>query len=335
MVADHLVDASYTLTIKSNVASTFALGTETKKGSEATFTTTSKNVDVKVTADGYIEETVHAHFSDENHTEVVHVIMVKPSTTHMDQASAKGHTVENDDANNTVTHVKAAIEVPSNVTITGNTTDDFSVTVVENAPEIVPVEDETVNHVNKTSVLSLVCTPDGAVFDTPVTLNATIDGGEGLEYEVPGAKAGSLKLVGNKLSFQVDHFSSYDILVDATVTAVSEGEELVYTTSRKVGNGQNTITVTYPIYVGFESTAKDLLAEWLICNFGESKTKVEKTGDVIVENEGSVTINIYQKYHDYTFKSGTVEFKARVYGEVRDEVLSTTSTSSHSGGSGH
>ena len=334
VVSDDLLDDSYQLVLTSNVASTFTLGTESKTGTEVSFSTTSNPVTVTVKADGYIEQTFEVTFSDENRTFSLPVELMKPSTNQVDQAAAKGATVANDAANQAATDTKAAIEVPGDVTVSGNTTDDFSVTVINKAPEPVQVEELEVNKEESAPIASLVCTPDGATFDKPLTLSAVIEGGEGLEYEVPNAKAGTMKVEGNKVSFQVDHFSVWDILVKATLTAVSEGEETIYETSRRVSNGETTISITYPVYAGFESDATGILADWLIKNFGETKTKIEKTGTVTVENEGSVSIKIKQKFYDFTFKSGDVQFKARVYGEVTSEVNGQVSTAGHSGGSG-
>jgi len=245
------------------------------------------------------------------------------------QSSAKGNTVSNDAANQKATGSDAAIEVPSDVNVSGNTTDAFSVTACPPAPEVSAVEDIAVNKVEESGVLSLSCTPDGATFSKPVTLKATIPGASGLALSVPGAS--NVKQSGNEISFEVDHFSVWDIVLQATVQSITEGTQQIASLSMLVNNGENSFTFNKNIGIECNSS-NELVQAFLASEFGNSSSKQPTTGKFMVDGSGSATIVVNQAYKDISFRSGTVTFTVRVWGECGSTITTTSDTSKHSGG---
>lgn len=332
VVSDVVVEETYTLKVTSNVDARFTYGNAVKQlkaKKEETITFTSKEFSYEVSATGYAKIDGTVKFSDDQKVTAITLELVKESTNKVAQSSAKGNTVSNDAANQKATGSDAAIEVPSDVNVSGNTTDAFSVTACPPAPEVSAVEDIAVNKVEESGVLSLSCTPDGATFSKPVTLKATIPGASGLALSVPGAS--NVKQSGNEISFEVDHFSVWDIVLQATVQSITEGTQQIASLSMLVNNGENTFTFNKNIGIECNSS-NELVQAFLASEFGNSSSKQPTTGKFMVDGSGSATIVVNQAYKDISFRSGTVTFTVRVWGECGSTITTTSDTSKHSGG---
>ena len=323
-------EGSYTLKLASDIEATFTLGGQSQTGKVVTFKTSSKTVTVTVSAPGYIDQTVNVTFSDDQKVTSVLAKLVKPSTTKVAQAAAKGTTVSND-ATNQSEVVPVSITVPAAVTITGNTTDPFSVTAVPAAPEVFDPEvvASNVGSVINQTALTLVCEPDGAVFDTPVTLSATIPGSAGLAFNVLGATNVNVSAA-NVVSFDVTHFSEWWIDLQVTPTSVTEGSEQIHSSSLLVSSGQH--SVSFQKNIGYQTSAtNNLIVDFLDNTFGKYE-KATSEVDFSVDGSGSATVIVRQAYKDFTFTCGTQTFTVRVWGECTPTITTTIDTSSHSGG---
>lgn len=335
VVSDVVVDeANYTLKVTSNVDARFTYGNAVKQlkaNKQESITFTSKEFSYEVSATGYAKIDGTVKFSDKQKVTAITLELVKESTNKVAQSAAKGNTVTNDAANQKATEASAAIQVPSDVNVSGNTTDAFSVTACTPAPTVSAGEDIKANQTEESGVLSLSCTPDGATFSKPVTLKATIPGASGLALSIPGAS--NVKQSGNEISFDVNHFSVWDIVLQATVQSITEGSMQVASLSMLVNNGENTFTFNKNI--GVEGSSSNALVQAFIAsNFGNTSSKQATTGKFMADGSGSATIVVNQSYRDISFKSGTVTFTVRVWGECSSTITTSSDTSKHSGGTG-
>lgn len=321
---------AYVLEASSNVSATFTVGNESKTGTEVEFITPDKSITVPVKADGYLDQTAEVNFSDLMRVTWIYVEMFKPSTNLVAQEDAKGKTIGNDEANEKATGAKVELEVPADLNISGNTTDPFSVTAFKPAPKTIPLESLKVNQKLKASILGLLCKPDGATFDKPLTLSVTMDDLKDLDIEVPDAS--DVKLNGNTLSFQVSHFSIYDILMNGTIESLTKGEKEVYNNTVLINKGENKVDVS--INVGYESDSKiEEVQQYLTYLFGTPLKKLSKNVVFTADGFGSANIVIRQAYYDVTFSYGNIKASARIWAEPACTVTTSANTSIHSGGS--
>lgn len=324
----------YVLVVKSNVASTITFNGKSQTGTEATFAT-SENANsysgtLTVKADGYVDYTAEVNFSDDNTVKIVNVRMVKPSTTKVAQATAKGTAVSNDATNQAVMGAQAQIEVPQDVNITGNTTDPFSVTVVEPEADVVGADDLAKGEKVDAAVMELLCEPSGAQFDKDVTLSMALADGTGCQFQSADA---DVYYQNGRLYAKVSHFSSIDVDMVAEVTDIKEST-VVREISQRATAGENKFS--YAHQTGFTSGVIANGAKYIFLKnkFG-APGSINRDASFSIDKNGYVVIRLVQKVFDYTFKSGTTTFQGRAYGDI-DAAIVRTSTEPiniHSGGS--
>ena len=333
-----------TLVVRSNVEATFTFAGQTKTGTEATFETTRRSGDLKVTATGKrdVEMTVSFAKTDYQEFEVTLVTMgvAVPAAT----AEATGAA----DVTNGSTNAAENDDVTASFNVAGNTNDgttgDYSVTVF--TPE--DVETNTDNITNNTTanepVLALDCQPDGAVFRNPITMTVDIPGSEGFDISCVNAdkkteKVNAVEVSGQptKRQFVLDHFSIWDIVLNATATMTKSTQTI--TAEGDAGNG----SLTYKFDYGFEteSASNTLISKYLKKLFGITKKNSSKSIKFDAVQGGTAKLTATQEVKTYTFSSnnGTQTFKATVYGKVTVNNLSITAPApvaptikTHSGG---
>ena len=330
-VSPVVAETSNVLTVTTNVNATITFDGQTQANTRtATFKTTKSSASLTVSASNYLEQKADVKFAADNKTQAISITLVKESTNKVSQAEAKGNTVTNDAANKSAV-AEASITVPSDVNITGSNA-DFSATAYIPAPEVV-AEKLKENVVEKGAVLGVACEPDGAVFDKPVTVSFKVADAEGCEFET--ADGGKVENNNGVLSTEVMHFSNVVFRMIVTVVSATEGSD-VTNANINITNGSNTYEYYQP--AGFTSSvvANGLKALFLRSMFGANNLRVRRVVNFTSNAAGSAVLSIVQKYIDYTFRSGTQTFTARVYRGAEFEVTSTsneTVTPSHSGGS--
>lgn len=326
----------YVLVVKSNVAATVTFNGKTQTGTEVTFAT-SENVNsysgsLSVTANGYLPYTADVDFSENNTVKIVNVTMVKESTNTVAQASAKGNTVANDAANQAAMGTVAQIEVPSDVNISGNTTDPFSVTVVTPEADVVGADELEKGEEVSAAVMELLCKPNGAQFDKDLTLSIALADGNGCEFSSDQAE--QVYWQNGRLYAKAKHFSTIEAEMVAEVVDVKEST-VVREISQQAKAGENTFT--YDHQTGFTSNVVANGAKYLFLKnkFG-APGSIKREATYSIDKNGYVVIRLVQKVYDYTFKSGTATFTARAYGDIDAAIVRTSTepiTPIHSGGS--
>jgi len=332
---------SYTLTLKSNVKAKLTVGNQTFEGTTHTFeglTSTDVTAKAVITEDGYVtkEQEAKITFDSEKNAATVVFEFMKKSTNEVAQGTAIGGDPVTNDADNQTASVPASITVPAGTTVTGNTTDPFSVTVFQPAAEVTESDVKT---------LAVSCTPDGAKFDKDVTLKLKV----GTEYAGMTVKVkdpANDELKSYKVSadgfvtFTVNHFSIWDVYLEMTADTKNAGSETIMDQDVTVQPGTNTFTYTKK--QGYE-TSENLpwfVAGWMNGTFGQLMTTTTLTTSFTADTEGTVHLNIIQAYTDYGYKSGdnSTIYNIKAWGDVTVTVTpkngSGSSATSHSGGSG-
>lgn len=328
VVEDVTVDQTFVLQVTSNVTAKFTFDGKIQKGKDVTFETNKLTGVLTIEADGYVTEYHEVTFSDENTFNKIATTMVKPSSVEVAQAIVKGTTVKNDPLNKLAIGVDAAVSVPVDVNITGNTTDPFSVVVYKPKTDIIP--EVYTNQVVSNSISGLLCEPDGAIFDKPLTVTVTIPDAEGCEFE---GEEGPAIVDGDNVSVKVSHFSRVPLFMKARVLSVVPGTE-VYTIPLRISKGINKFK--YAMKTGFDSKVPVGAKRYFLESTHGAFGSVNREAKFEVDNDGSATIQVIQHYTDITYQSGTQIFTARTYLGVSASVVSTsadTTPAIHSGGS--
>ena len=328
----------YKVTVKSNVETKFTFNGVTKTGTTAEFDVNAS--DYKAALEAKAEPVDAAYslgekkakvaFSTEKQTALVEFNFVKPSTETKTQAEMiAGATVGNSAANQKAAGVDVAIAVPEGTVITGNTTDPFSITAYKMPASLESTEIKK-NETKTVDIYTFDCNPDGAKFDTDIVIKVNL-----------GKEAAGLVVavddvdytVGNDgfVSIKASHFSNLILAMKAAATDFSNGSQLIYEKNIDVVAGKNEFAYTKK--TGIETSATGVLLQYLTTLCGDLQTKdEEEKGSFESSAAGKASLKVEQEYTDYTFKSGSVNFKARVWAEVKATVTPSDGEA-HSGGS--
>ena len=341
---DHVVfTTTNTLVVRSNVDATFTFAGQTQTGTEATFETTAKTGNLKVTATGKRDVEKKVSFAKTDY-QVLEVSLVAAGKVVLkSDAEVDGVDVTNGDANRDDNDgVEASFNVGGN---DSNVNGDYSVTVF--TPEDVETNTDaiTTNTEANEPVLALDCQPDGAAFTNPITMTVKIPGSEGFDIDcVNAAKASDKAIVavdpvdGTKRNFTLDHFSIWDIVLNATGTMTKSTQTI--TADGDAGTG----SLTYKFDYGFETQSPSTLVnKYLKKLFGIAKRESSKSIKFTAVQGGTAKLTATQEVKTYKFVSGTgankQEFTATVYGKVTVNNLSITAPApvaptikTHSGG---
>ena len=355
-LADKTVDnvvftTTNTLVVRSNVDATFTFAGQTQNGTEATFETTAKRGNLKVTANGKRDVEMTVSFANTDYQEF-EVSLVAAGKTFKaadveaaDAGSANGE-VSNGAANATDNDgVTASFNMGGNTNTDASTAgQDYSVTVF--TPEDVETNTDAIasNTPANEPVLALDCQPDGAVFRNPITMTVDIPGSEGFDISCVNADKKTEKVNAEEVSdqptkrqFVLDHFSIWDIVLNATATMTKSTQTI--TAEGDAGTG----SLTYKFDYGFEteSASNTLISKYLKKLFGITKKNSSKSIKFDAVQGGTAKLTATQEVKTYTFSSnnGTQTFKATVYGKVTVNNLSITAPApvaptikTHSGG---
>ena len=330
IVRDVVVDNMKTILVLSNVDAKFTLGDDVKSSTLVNFDFEGTTANIKAEADGYIPQEAKVVFSKDQRVAAVLITLVKISSNLVPQDDAKGKPVTTDDGNQAVTGVIAAIDVPSDIIVSGNTTDPFSFAIFVPAPKVIPIEDAKKGQEEKAAVLGFDCEPDGAQFDKPVTITAVIPGLDGFEIAVPGTK--DFVREGDKLSFKVDNCTDYLLEVLTKIGNITKGSAEIYNATLAAKDGS--VDVSYNQNSGFEGNVSGYWNAIATSLFGSPSQKVKKSLKVSFEGTGSVNVVIEQAYYDVELISGTQSAKVRVWGSITANAKGMEDQG-HSAGSGH
>ena len=330
-----------TLVITANKTATFTLGSETKSGTNVTFTNAPVKGTVSATA-GSTTKKVKFNFGDAK--DLAYDVIFESEGTAVTQAAAQAGTttVSNTGANADETGVNAEMDfsggvVNADATVTG----DYSITVVT------PTETETSaeeleskkgqDDAIQEPVLSLDCKPDGADFSAkPVKVKVNVPNSADYELACTNREtdkaAASFVQTGDNMTIELSHFSLWDIILKATVLNVDKKTIAnTFTGSSKDGS------LAYTMNYGFDSDNSDaIVAKYLKKVFGINKREISKRV-TFSKVDGTAILNVTQQVKVYTIKSGNKTFTATVYGKADLNLSIETNTpeevKTHDGGS--
>ena len=331
--------ATNTLAVRSNAEATFTFAGQTQTGTEATFETTAKTGNLKVTATGMRPVEMKVSFAKTDYLEfevalvsmgnAVPAAVAEATTGAADVTNGADNAADND-----------GVEVCFNVAGNANdgTTGDYSVTVF--TPEYVETNTDVISTNTEANepVLALDCQPDGAKFRTPITMTVNIPGSEGFNVACVNAENKSDVAIavanGNQHQFTLDHFSIWDIVLNATGSMTKSTQTI--TAEGDAGTG----SLRYEFDYGFETqTTSTLVSKYLKKVFGITKKKSSKSIRFDAVQGGTAKLTATQEVKTYTFKSNNQTFTATVYGKVTVNNLSITAPApvaptikTHSGG---
>ena len=335
-----VIPTTYELTVTSNVEAKIEVGGQTAKtGTIATFSDlTAKSVKVTVTATDATysvpanKQEITVEFSDEKTTAVVDFTFAKESEVQVPQAVAKGSVVTNDAANAS-DFGKVEISVPANVTITGNTTDPFSVVAFKSTEDIVEKE-TTEGTYMEIPTITLKCEPDGAQFSPELPIKAYI-GAEAAGMEIIVDGKGHIIDDEGYVNVEAKHFSLSKLPMGSTAKVVAV---LHYPTTinKYISTGNNTIQ--YKEKSGFEvlnAKPTGIVLSVLKSVYGSPVKETVKTAKYTSNASGEGTYNFKQPYTDHKFTSGKRTFEVRVYQPMTVSVTAPVHIEPvHSGGAG-
>ena len=334
------IPTTYELTVTSNVEAKIEVeGQTAKTGTNATFSDlTAKSVKVTVTATDATysvpanKQEITVEFSDEKTTAAVDFTFAKESEVQVPQAAAKGNVVTNDAANAS-DFGKVEISVPANVTITGNTTDPFSVVAFKSTEDIVEKETPEGTYM-EIPTITLKCEPDGAQFSPELPIKAYI-GAEAAGMEVIVDGKGHIIDDEGYVNVEAKHFSLSKLRVGSTAKVVAILHQTT-TTTAVVKDGTN--IVRYKEKSGFEvlnAKPTGVVLSVLKSVYGSPAKETDKTTQYTSSASGEGTYNFKQPYTDHKFVSGNRTFEVRVYQPMKISVTAPTHVEPvHSGGAG-
>lgn len=324
----------YELRANSDVPATFTYGGETKTGKEVVFETQVKQGTMTVTADGYLPQEAEINFSEVTTVNNVDIKMVKESTINVAQSQAKGNVISNDSENQGVIGLQSLLSVSDDVSITGNTSDPFSLVVFEPTKKLVDVSNQKEGEVVTVPLVGVRCEPDGAQFDKPVSVSLNLEDAADFDLTCPTAFEGtSVKANAKGVTAQVGHFSNVFIAANATRIKVVD-KSTTTSTRLKVKAGEN--VYKYNEYTGYKATYKANSVEdrFLKSQYG-SYASLSRQTKFNASAAGYATIETTQYMYDVTWRSGKVTIRATVYGSLlaTATVNGQKTTLFHSGGS--
>lgn len=338
-VSPVVVDKSRTLVVTTNTSANITYeGKTVSNVTRAVFEKTAAQGKLTITPTSelyYDQEDMVVDFYDQL-TLAIDVQLVKKPTIEVSQADAlNGQVVNNDRENQDATGTVATISVPPTTTITGNTTDAFS--IITFVPAETVLESTEKGDEVEANVLVIRCNPDGAVFSEPVTVTLSINNSTGFDIECvseDGTETLPMTDLGNnQWQVSIPHFSDWFNILKGIVTETSESADVTTGTTPIVA-GQNIIPYTEKAGgIELSSTACRLVSTFISKKFG---TYIETTKNATFTSDasGTATWRLTQPYKDITLVSKIMTFRARVYGEPTFEIISTQfEQGGHSGGS--
>ena len=330
-VVDNVVfTATNTLAVRSNVEATFTFAGQTQTGTEATFETTAKTGNLKVTAVGKRDVNMSVSFANTDYQEL-EVNLISPGNVYPAAAveAAAAGSAESE-VSNGAANAADSDGVTASFNMGGNTnTDvstaghDYSVSVF--TPEYVETNTDgiTTNTEANEPVLALDCQPDGAVFRAPITMTVDIPGSEGFDIRCVNAENRNDVAIsvanGSRRQFTLVHFSIWDIVLNATATVTKSTQAITAEGPADAGS------LKYAFDYGFETqTSSSFVYKYLKKLFGVTKKMSSKSIKFDAVQGGTAKLTATQKVKTYTFRSGNQTFAATVYGKVTVNNLSIT-----------
>ena len=334
---------SRTLIVRTNVAATVKVGSETKTSTPNTdleFANPAAAGTIQISATGRQAKSIKYNFKDG--AMLYYDVMLESAGQVFSQTDVEtnGATVSNGTANEEDNDgVKASFSL-GNETNTG-TTGNYSITV------FTPDQDTSNENIAKgTSLtenpLAIDCKPDGAEFSNPIDVVLNIPGSAGYNVGVQTVnKKGQIEKAvttpdGDVITAKIPHFSVWDVILALLCDNYTPTTKNYDDVSVNAMNGKTTVTVDF----GYETdneTANSVIAKRLLKKmFGTPKKQITKTvkWDAV---EGTATVKTSQAVNIYEFISGEKTVKVTVYGKVTTKVSIETAqpqeVKTHGGGS--
>ena len=231
---------------------------------------------------------------------------------------------------------KVTVKANSVGSVQGNT--KFSIKLY--TPAVSPLK-EIKEGAAEAALMAAKCRPLNATFADPVSFEANLPGAEGCVVVCYNVNDNSTNwpVSETKLTAELSKFTSNDPLISLKyeITSIEEVKESIKDGSGTIPAGTNVIS--YPKKYGYEpvTTATGVIARLFRQLFGTAAG--ETTKSLTIKVEGETNYVLYQHAKIVTIKSGTAEFKVKIYDEVTADFISVETPTepeivpTHNGGS--
>ena len=303
-------------------------------GTTYTFENVESGKNLVLSGTGIIPQTVEIEFPAGRNLVVVNVPVgiISNGTPIAPLDSENKTTAPTTDNDSFENEISGTVEIPTNTEV-DNTTQNLSMTLF--APASTPIVDvENATYVE--NPYAIYCTPKGATFQPSIPLKVTIEEAKGalvnLKHE--GGDDPTTQNFDKEnavLEATLPHFCIWNIFLTVDVTVGETTYEELFKGDVKVGEN----TIKYKENFGFEGQNEGLVGRTLRNMFGAYKFAVEKEYPFNATSDGTVVIK--QEKTAVTLQSGSLIFKAAIYGKVTAEFTAvgnvTPIVPTHSGGS--
>jgi hypothetical protein len=326
---------SRTLIVRTNVAATVKVGSETKTSTPNTdleFANPAAAGTIQISATGRQAKSIKYNFKDG--AMLYYDVMLESAGQVFSQTDVEtnGATVTNgDDNKNDNDGVEASFSLGSETN--DGTTGDYSITVFT-PDEVTNGEDVTKGQNLTETPLAIDCKPDGAQFSNPIDVVLNIPGSDGFDISVKsGDEVATSVQAGDKITAKIPHFSIWDVILNLACADIVSSTFMYDPVKVNAMEGQASVTVDF----GYDTDVTSVIATRLLKKmFGTPKKQITKN---VKWNavEGEATITASQVVKTYTFNSKVKTVKVAVYGKVTTGVSIETAqpqeVKTHGGGS--
>lgn len=316
----------YAVYATSNEAATFSVdvsaSTISDAKSAAFYGIASSNKTVKVTAklangDGFISDTQTAvvNFSDKNTAAAVVFNFVKKSTDSKSQEEVANSTDPIIVKGNLL---DAVMIIPGGTTVAGGDPNEpFSITVFEKEPFIITAADVVLGQPVGSKIYTLKLTPSKGTLSAPVTIRLNVGksmAGQKVSLEKDGVKVTGVVQEDGTVEFEISDLSGeWALQFDAVLSKAEAGSSFLLTRKDvKVVTGSN--TYSFDMFVGCKYDVTGVLATIINTAFGGPESKQTVTRGFYSSGDGTIDIDVYQNYVDYTITYLNKTYVFRVWG---------------------
>jgi len=298
----------------------------------------------------FFTETVPVKFGD-NEVVELNIPAVKKSSNTQSLAALGGaagsvtNDTENqseDQMNGELDGVQAQIDIPAGLTLmnanggayTGS--DDFSITVYTPAQSPESESTFTENKSFDCAVLAVHCTPDGALFSTPVDIKVQIPEVSGYNIKlINSANKSETRAItaigGDWYQASIPHFSSWIYSLNAKITSITSELVEIASGQYEVSKGSRT-EIPYTKDYGYEliGTVPAVVKQFTSILFSASKRTISSAFSIYAPSKGVLDWTVKQTVRTYTFNSNGKTFQVKFHGSAEPQVSFRSSGTSES-----
>lgn len=311
------------INVQTNVHATISYHGIQKTGTNVTFEvddSLSADSLIHISASGYLPQNIKPSYVLNNAMGVKTQLVKAPTNGITWEDILKGQLVVNNEVNQQESGVKTSVIVPTEGYAPEDLDEHYSVAVY--SPTQTIKEQIQLNDIIKLPIFSLYFTPHQARFEESATIKFEIEQAEQFDLEIyDGNSVIPSTIEGNTITTKLNSLHNCQIRFIAEIIDVQEGFEET-TGSMNVFIGKTPIP--YQHKIGFECSRPQhsIISNFLNNAFGTPAIMLSRNAIYNAETSSRVDYTIRQPYTDYTFKSKSTIFTARVYKAVNVKIES-------------